>query len=152
MWELFPMGHNQRTCKAPDNNNKKAYKKKKKWQSGQSSTSGAKRNKKVLVNFKYYFFELFIQMVSLIGFLMYACILYRVLSNQIWVLNNQVKVVQRRTTLVEARTRGRLRSSGSKKKTSFFSLIFCLVIPILLKILTGLVYFCFTILLEKCNY
>ena len=45
--------------------------------------SGAKGNKKLPVNFKY--FELFIQMVSLIGFLMYSCIFYRVLSNQIWV-------------------------------------------------------------------
>ena len=111
--------------------------------------SGAKGNKKLPVNFKY--FELFIQMVSLIGFLMYSCILYRVLSNQIWVLKNQVKVIQRRTTLVEARTMERLRCGGSKNKT-IFSSIFCLVIHILLKRLMGLVYFCFTVLLEKCNY
>ena len=57
MWELFPMGHNQRTCKAPDNPNKKAYKKKMKGQLGQSSTSGAKGNKKLSVNFKYYFVD-----------------------------------------------------------------------------------------------
>ena len=65
MWELFPMGHNQRTCKAPDNPNKKAYKKKMKGQLGQSSTSGAKGNKKLSVNFKYYFVELFIQISSI---------------------------------------------------------------------------------------
>ncbi|KAL6337106.1 hypothetical protein AAG906_036420 [Vitis piasezkii] len=41
-------GHNQRTCKAPDNPNKKAYKKKKKGQLEQSSTSGAKGSKKLL--------------------------------------------------------------------------------------------------------
>ncbi|XP_030964766.1 uncharacterized protein LOC115986047 [Quercus lobata] len=44
----FQWGHNQRTCKAPDNPNKKAYKKKKKGQLGQSSTSGAKGSKKLL--------------------------------------------------------------------------------------------------------
>ena len=60
----FQWGHNQRTCKAPDNPNKKAYKKKKKGQSGQSSTSGAKESKKLSVNFKYYFVELFIQISS----------------------------------------------------------------------------------------
>ena len=60
----FQWGHNQRTCKAPDNPNKKAYKKKKKGQSGQSSTSGAKGSKKLSVNFKYYFVELFIQISS----------------------------------------------------------------------------------------
>ena len=109
--------------------------------------SGAKGNKKLPVNFKY--FELFIQMVSLIGYLMYSCILYRVLSNQIWVLKNQVKVIQRRTTLVEARTMERLRSGSSKNKT-IFSSIFCLVIHILLKRLMGLVYFCFTILQIRC--
>ena len=49
-----------------------------------------------------------------------GCILYMVLSNQIWVLNNQVKVVQRMTTLVEARRiRERLRFSGSKKINNF---------------------------------
>ncbi|KAL6321992.1 hypothetical protein AAG906_035912 [Vitis piasezkii] len=60
----FQWGHNQRTCKAPDNPNKKAYKKKKKGQLEQSSTSGAKGSKKLLVNFKYYFVELFIQISS----------------------------------------------------------------------------------------
>ncbi|XP_075665940.1 uncharacterized protein LOC142635705 [Castanea sativa] len=44
----FQWGHNQRTCKAPDNPNKKAYEKKKKGQSRQSSTSGAKGSKKLL--------------------------------------------------------------------------------------------------------
>ena len=57
----FQWGHNQRTCKAPNNPNKKAYKKKKK---GQSTTSGAKGSKKLSVNFKYYFVELFIQISS----------------------------------------------------------------------------------------
>ena len=135
----FQRGHNQRTYKALDNPNKKAYKRKKKRQSGQSFMSGAKGNKKLPVNFKYYFFELFILMISLIGVLMYGCILYRVLSNQIWVLNTS------------GRTRERLRFGGSKNKT-IFSSIFCLVIHFLLKRLMGLVYFCFTILLEKCNY
>ena len=51
--------------------------------------SGAKGNKKLPVNFKY--FELFIQMVSLIGFLFYGCILYRVFNNQIWVLNMEAE-------------------------------------------------------------
>ena len=60
----FQWGHNQRTCKAPDNSNKKAYKKKRKGQSGQSSMPGAKGSKKLSVNFKYYFVELFIQISS----------------------------------------------------------------------------------------
>ena len=60
----FQWDHNQRTCKAPDNPNKKAYKKKKKGQLGQSSMSGAKGIKKLSVNFKYYFVELFIQISS----------------------------------------------------------------------------------------
>ena len=61
---FFQWGYNQRTCKAPDNPNKKAYKKKKKGQSGQSTTSRAKGSKKLSVNFKYYFVELFIQISS----------------------------------------------------------------------------------------
>ena len=63
---------------------------------------------------------------------LYGCILYRVLSNQIWVLINQVKVVQRRTTPAEARrTREWLRPSDSKKKTNFLiSSIYCFVIHI----------------------
>ena len=73
----FQWGYNQRKCKAPDNPNKNAYKKKKKGQSRQSPTSGAKGSKKLLVNFKYYFVELFIQISSttllnfsnLVGFL-----------------------------------------------------------------------------------
>ena len=48
----FQWGHNQRTCKAPDNPNKKAYKKKKKGQLGQSPMSGAKVSKKLLVKFQ----------------------------------------------------------------------------------------------------
>ena len=60
----FQWGHNQRTCKALDNPNKKAYKKKKKGQSVQSSTFGAKGSKKLSINFKYYFVELFIQISS----------------------------------------------------------------------------------------
>ena len=60
----FQWDHNQRTCKAPDNPNKKAYKKKKKGQSRESSTSEAKGSKKLSVNFKYYFVELFIQISS----------------------------------------------------------------------------------------
>ncbi|KAL6339959.1 hypothetical protein AAG906_038793 [Vitis piasezkii] len=44
----FQWGHNQRTCKAPDNPNKKAYKKKNKGQLEQSSTSRAKGSKKLL--------------------------------------------------------------------------------------------------------
>ena len=60
----FQYDHNQRTCKAPDNPNKKAYKKKKKGQSVQSSTFGAKGSKKLSINFKYYFVELFIQISS----------------------------------------------------------------------------------------
>ena len=60
----FQWGHNQRTCKAPDNSNKKAYKKKQKGQSGQSTTFGAKGSKKLSVNFKYYFVELFFQISS----------------------------------------------------------------------------------------
>ena len=61
----FKWDHNQRTCKAPDNPNKKAYIKKKKGQSVQSSTFGAQGSKKLSVNFKYYFVELFIQISSI---------------------------------------------------------------------------------------
>ena len=57
----FQWGHNQRTCKAPNNPIKKAYKKKKK---GQSSMPGAKGSKKLSVNFKYNFVELFFQISS----------------------------------------------------------------------------------------